>query len=127
MSWKTRITNIKTVPANSPISYAGSFVTTRTTRIALLPIGYYDGYEFRFSNKAVVMINGSCVPVIGRIAMNITIVDVTDIHAKIGDEVTLLGAAANITAHDLANIAEIKNVREIITGINPAIARMITF
>jgi len=127
MSWKTRITNIKTVPTNSPVSYAGSFITTRTTRLALLPIGYYDGYEFRFSNKTVVMINGSCVPVIGRIAMNVTIVDVTDIHAAIGDEVTLLGAAANITAHDLADIAEIKNVREVITGINPTIARMITF
>ncbi|HLC06876.1 MAG TPA: alanine racemase [Candidatus Babeliales bacterium] len=126
MTWKTYISNIKTVPAGSRISYTGSFITQRITRIALLPIGYYDGYDFRFSNKTSVMINGSYAPIIGRVAMNMTIVDVTDIETITGDEVTLLGAAAHINAHNLAQSAEIKNVREIITGINPNITRILT-
>lgn len=126
LTWKTRITNIKTVPAGSYISYAGTYQTTRTTRIALLPIGYYDGYDIRLSNKTMVVINGHHAPVMGRVAMNMTIVDITDVEAHIGDEVTLLGAHSGIGAQDLARLAEIKNVREIITGINPALARIVT-
>ena len=125
MRWKTRIVHIKTVPAGSSISYAGSYVTTRTTRLALLPIGYYDGYQFRFSNKTSVMIKGAYAPVIGRVAMNMTIVDVTDIAANTGDEALVMGADEAINPHTLANHAEITNVREILTGINPAIARII--
>lgn len=126
MTWKTHITNIKTIAAYSYVSYAGSHQVTRTTRIALLPVGYYDGYQFRFSNKTMVIINGAYAPVIGRVAMNMTIVDVTDIEANKGDEVTLLGAADQINVHNLAQLSDIKNVREIITGINPTIARILT-
>jgi alanine racemase len=125
MTWKTHIVNIKTVPKGSYISYTGSYQVNRTTRIALLPIGYYDGYDFRFSNKTHVLINGAYAPVLGRIAMNMTIVDVTDIIAHTGDEVTLIDADEQINVHTLANLADIKNVREIITGINPLIARVI--
>jgi alanine racemase len=125
MTWKTRIAHIKMVPSGSLISYTGSFQTTRTTRLALLPVGYYDGYEFRFSNKTFVLINGCYAPVIGRIAMNMTIIDITDIIANKNDEVTLLGTDPLINAHHLASVSEIKNVREIITGINAHIARII--
>lgn len=126
MTWKTHIVNIKIVPKGSYISYTGSHQVRRTSRIALLPIGYYDGYKFRFSNKTHVMINGSHAPVLGRIAMNMTIVDVTDILANIGDEVILVGSDEKTNIHNLANLGDIKNVREIITGINPLIARIIT-
>lgn len=126
MTWKTHIAHIKTVPKGSYIGYTGSYQVKRTSRIALLPIGYYDGYDFRFSNKTTVMINGSYAPVIGRIAMNMTIVDVTDIEAKTGDVVILMGSDEKIHAHILATFGEIKNVREIITGINPMITRIIT-
>lgn len=125
MMWKTRIVTIKTIPAGSSISYACSYQTTRLTRIALLPIGYYDGYDFRFSNKASVLINGSYAPILGRVAMNMCIADVTDIVANMGDEVIVLGTNEKISVHILANLAEIKNVREIITGINPAIVRKV--
>lgn len=125
MTFKTRIVNIKTVSAGSYISYAGSHQVSRITRIALLPIGYYDGYDFRFSNKASVMINGEYAPILGRVAMNMCIVDVTDCKARIDDEVTLLGQDERINVHNLAHLAEIQNVREIITGINPNIARSI--
>lgn len=126
MTWKTHIVNIKTVPKGSYISYTGSHQARRESRIALLPIGYYDGYDFRFSNKTHVMINGSYAPVLGRIAMNMTIIDVTDVSAKIGDEVILIGADEKTNVHALANLGDIKNVREIITGLNLLIARIIT-
>jgi alanine racemase len=126
MTWKTHITHIKTIPANSYVSYAGEYQTKRTTRIALLPVGYYDGYKFRFSNKTSVMINGALAPVIGRVAMNITIVDVTDITADTGDKVILMGQYPKVGAHDLAELGNIKNVREILVGINPAYSRIIT-
>jgi alanine racemase len=125
MTWKTHITHIKTIPANSYVSYAGEYQTKRTTRIALLPIGYYDGYKFSFSNKTSVMINGALAPVIGRVAMNVTIVDVTDITAHTDDEVILIGSYPEISAHHLASLGNIKNVREILVGINPAITRII--
>ena len=126
MTWKTHITSIKTVPAHSYIGYACTYQTTRTTRIALLPVGYFDGYKFRFSNKTSVLINGAYAPIIGRIAMNMTIIDVTDITANINDEVILLGGYPGVGAHDLAHLGSIPNVREIIVGINPAITRVIT-
>jgi len=125
MTWKTHITNIKTIPANSYISYCGEYQTKRTTRIALLPVGYYDGYKFRFSNKTSVMINGALAPVIGRIAMNMTIVDVTDIMAHVDDEVILIGNHPETNAHHLAELGNIKNVREILVGINQALPRLI--
>lgn len=126
MTFKTHIVHIKTVPAGSYISYAGSHQVAQETRIALLPIGYYDGYDFRFSNKASVMINGEYAPVLGRVAMNMCIVDVTDSKARIGDEVMIMGVEETINVHTLADLAEIKNVREIITGINPNITRTTT-
>lgn len=126
MTWKTHIVNIKTIPAHSYVSYACTHQTTRITRIALLPIGYADGYKFRFSNKTSVIINGLHAPVIGRIAMNMTIVDVTDIPANISDEVIVLGPYPDIDTHDLGLKGNIPNVREILVGINPAITRIIT-
>lgn len=126
MSWKTHITNIKNIPANSYVSYACTYKTERPTRIALLPIGYVDGYQFRFSNKTSVMINGSYAPILGRVAMNITIIDVTDITAYIDDEVIIMGAYPNIGAHDLAEMGEIRNIREFLVGINPTINRIVT-
>lgn len=125
MTWKTRITHIKTIPANAYVSYAAEYQTKRTTRIALLPVGYYDGYKFRFSNKASVLINGALAPVIGRVAMNMTIVDVTDITAHTENEVILMGPYPNLNAHDLATIGNIPNVREILVGINQAFPRII--
>jgi alanine racemase len=125
MTWKTHIAHIKTVSKGSYIGYAGSYQVHRESRIALLPVGYYDGYKFSFSNKTTVMINDSYAPVIGRIAMNMTIVDVTDIKATADDEVTLMGSDEKIHAHTLGALGGIKNVREIITGINPMITRII--
>jgi len=125
LTWKTRIVTIKTIPADSYVSYAFSYKTTRETRIAILPVGYYDGYPFKCSNKSFVRLNDTYVPIIGRIAMNMTIIDVTNINAHVGDEVILLGNYPAIRAYDLVKAAEITNVREIFTNIKPHIPRII--
>lgn len=125
LTWKTHIVNIKTVPAHSFISYACTYKTTKTTRIALLPVGYADGYDFRFSNKTSVLINDFYAPVLGRVAMNMTIIDITDIPASIDDEVIMVGNFSDINAQNLATIASIPNVREFFTGINGALTRII--
>ncbi len=124
LTWKTRIMNIKTVPAHSFVSYACTYKTTRTTRIALLPIGYSDGYQLRFSNKTHVLINNVLAPVIGRVGMNMTMVDVTDCPASIGDEVILIGDNEGVRLMDIAETSEIYNVREILTSIHPSIIRV---
>lgn len=126
LSWKTHIVSIKTVPEDSYVSYACTYKTTRATQIALLPIGYADGYQLRFSNKTSVLINNELAPVIGRVAMNMTMVDVTDCDASIGDMVTLIGNCTPMKATDNAHAAEIYNVREVLTGIHSAITRIIT-
>src|SRR5436190_2804577 len=126
LTWKTHIIAIKTVPAHSYVSYACTYKTTRTTKIALLPIGYSDGYQLRFSNKTCVIINNMIASVIGRIGMNITIIDVTDCKATIDDEVILLGTIQAVQLTNIAQISNIYNVREILTGLHPSIPRIIT-
>lgn len=125
LTWKTCIVHIKTVPAHTYVSYACAYKTMRTTRIALLPVGYSDGYDIRYSNKTGVYVNNSYAPVIGRIAMNMMMVDITNCTANSGDEVILLGNYPTITAQDLSRLANIPNVREILTRINPQLLRTI--
>jgi alanine racemase len=86
------IIGLRTVPAGEGLSYGRTFVTKRETRVALLQVGYADGYPRSLSNKASVQIRGKLVPVLGRICMDQCLVDVTDLPgAQIGDEATLFG------------------------------------
>jgi len=92
MEVKTHIAYIKTLPAGVGISYSGTYVTNRETRVATLSVGYGDGYPRGLSNAGRVLIHGKSAPILGRICMDQCMVDVTDIpEAKQGDEVTLLG------------------------------------
>jgi alanine racemase len=92
MTLKTRIARIRTMPTGSPISYGSTFITSRTSRIALLPIGYADGYPRDLSNIGEVLVRGHRVPIVGRVCMDMTLVDITD-HPDMdeGDEVVLYG------------------------------------
>ncbi|MEM6456276.1 MAG: alanine racemase [Acidobacteriota bacterium] len=106
LTWKTRIAQVKDVPAGASIGYGRSYRTTRATRIAVLPVGYRDGYDRRWSNRAHVVIRGRRAPVRGRVCMNLTMVDVTDVPAAaVGDAVTLLGAQEEM-AVDAAQLAD---------------------
>jgi len=105
LAWKTRIVQVKRVKPGQAVSYGGTFVAPRHTTLAALPVGYADGYGRGLSNRGQVLIGGRPAPVVGRVCMDLTIVDVTD-HPPPhpGDEAVLLGeqGSARITADDLA-------------------------
>lgn len=106
MSFKTKITCLKQVPACRSISYGRTFVTKRKSKIATLPVGYADGYNRLLSNRAEVLISGKRCPVIGRICMDQTMVDVTGMDTKLGDEVVLMGRQnkSEISAEEIAHL-----------------------
>ncbi len=90
--FKTKIIFLKEVSAGKSIGYGETYTTTRSTRIATLPIGYADGYSWLLSNKGEVLVRGERAPVIGRICMDLCMIDVTHIGGvQIGDEVVLWG------------------------------------
>ncbi len=92
MELVSHIVMIKDVPAGTPVSYGGTFVTDKTTKIATIPVGYGDGYPRSLSSKGYVLINGHRANILGRVCMDQFMVDVTDIpYVKEGDEVVLLG------------------------------------
>lgn len=105
MSFSSKVLQVKTVPEGTGISYGLTYITHRETRIAVLPVGYEDGYSRILSNRGEVLIRGQRAPIRGRICMNICMVDVTDIsEAAAGDDAVFLGTqgAETITADDIA-------------------------
>jgi len=92
LSLKTRIVYLKDVPVGRSISYGRTYITEKPTRIATLPIGYADGYGRILSNRASVLVKGEKAPVVGKVTMDQTMVDVGHIKGvRIGDEVVLIG------------------------------------
>jgi alanine racemase len=105
LSWKTKITALRDIAADEAVSYNATFRAARPTRIALLPLGYADGYNRLLSNHGDVLVRGQRARIAGRVTMDQTMIDVTDVpEAAIGDEVVLLGQQGSdrITADDLA-------------------------
>jgi len=105
MSLSTRIMLLKTVPAGTPLGYGRTFVTSRESRIATLAIGYEDGLSRALSNKGRVIVRGQFAPIVGRVSMDLTIIDVTGITGvTTGDEVAIIGSqgANRISAEDIA-------------------------
>jgi alanine racemase len=105
MKIKTRILSLRRLRQGTPVSYGRTFVTKRESLVAVLPVGYADGYSRVLSNAADVLIGGKRAPVIGRVCMDLTMVDVTEIlDVAENDEVVLLGTQAGeeITAHEVA-------------------------
>jgi alanine racemase len=125
-TWKTRIAQIKSIPAGSFIGYGCTYKTTRKTSLAILPIGYSNGYNRLLSNHGYVLIKGKRAPICGRVCMNLTMVDVTDIpDIKLEDEVVLLGTQGSecITAELMAGWAQTINY-EITTCADPFAERI---
>ena len=105
MTLKTSILQVKKVAAGSPIGYGCTHLTSQPSLIATLPVGYDDGYNRLLSNKGEVLIRGCRAPVVGRISMCLTTVDVTHVpEVQVDDEVVLLGTQGNqeITADEIA-------------------------
>lgn len=127
LSLNTKIVHVKTVPKNTKISYGGTYTTKQPSKIAVLPIGYWDGIDRKLSNKGEVIIKGVKCPIRGRVCMNLTMVDVTEVKdPKAGDKVTVVGrqGTANISIDDLAYLIGTINY-EVVDRINPLIPRVI--
>lgn len=108
LSLKSHIVYVKEVPAGVAVSYNGTYITERTTRIATIPVGYADGYPRNLSNTGTVIIGGKRAPIIGRVCMDQFMVDVTGIpECNEGDEVTLIGRdkEERITVEELGDIS----------------------
>ncbi|MBL7685771.1 MAG: alanine racemase [Deltaproteobacteria bacterium] len=127
LSWKSKIISLKQVPAHTPISYGGTYVTTRSSKIAIMPVGYADGYSRVFSNIGEVLVRGHRAPVRGRVCMDLTMIDVTDIkNVALEDEVVLIGKqeSQEIRAEELA--AKTNTISyEIFTSISARVPRII--
>ena len=122
---KSRIYQIKEVDAGRPVSYGPIAHTLRPSRIAVVPIGYADGLRRTIQNKASLIVNGTFVPLIGKICMDYLMLDVTDIDAKVGDVVTVFGRDGN-TVQELWQMAELYGgtMGEVPTVITPRVPRI---
>ncbi len=124
----SHIVMIKDVPAGTPVSYGGTFVTDKPTKVATIPVGYGDGYPRSLSGKGYVLINGHHANILGRVCMDQFMVDVTDIpNVKEGDEVVLLGkdktSGEEITAELLGDLSGRFNY-ELTCDINKRVPRV---
>ncbi|MFA6534134.1 MAG: alanine racemase [Patescibacteria group bacterium] len=128
LAWKTRVIAVKYVGKGACIGYGCTYKPARPTKLAILPVGYFEGYDRHLSNKGEVLINGVRCPVRGRVSMNLTIVEVTKAGpVPVGAEAVLIGRQGKleITAEDLAEKIGTINY-EIVARINPLLPRQLT-
>ncbi len=126
LSWKTRVLAIKDVARGETVGYGRTYRVKRKERIAILPVGYADGYPRLLSNKGQVLINGKRAPVRGRVSMDLISVDCTHIPSvKEGSEAILIGESSKdeITAIDVAAWAD-TIAWEVLCGISPRVPRL---
>ena len=127
LEWKTRVVQVKKVPANFSVGYYGTHVTEYPTQIATVAVGYADGYNRVLSNRGDVLINGRRCAVVGRVSMNWITVDAgPDADVKVGDEVTLIGRQGSeaIWASELSQICRTIPY-EILTSIDSSLERRV--
>ncbi|NLG28380.1 MAG: alanine racemase, partial [Chloroflexi bacterium] len=105
LAWKCQVAQVRVLPESSAVSYGRTFITPRPSRIAVIPVGYADGFRRAPANWGHVLVRGQPAPIVGRVCMDQTMVDVTDIDdVREGDEVVLIGAqgGASLTAAEVA-------------------------
>jgi alanine racemase len=127
LEWKTRITFLKEVPAGTGLSYGHAFHTTRPSLIATVPVGYAEGLDRRLSNNIELLVRGVRCPQVGRITMDMSLIDVTALRGQVtlGDEVVIIGrqGAEEITADELAEKLGTINY-EIVSTISQRVTRV---
>ncbi len=126
LTWKTHVLTVKDVSAGEAVGYMGSYVTRKSTRIAVLPVGYAVGYPRLLSDRARVIVRGEYAPVVGRVSMDLTTVDVGHIPGiAVGDEVILIGShnGRRVDAVELARLCE-SVPYEILCGISQRVPRV---
>ena len=128
LSLRSRVAQVKNISKGESLGYGRTFTTKRDSLIALVPIGYADGYPRGLSNKGRAIVNGSVVPVVGRVSMDWTLLDVTDVsNVKVNDDVVFIGSDGTneIAAGDLAR--ELGTIGyEITCGISGRVPRVFT-
>ncbi len=127
LSWRTTIAQVKSIVPGNQVGYGGHFTANRPMRIAVLPVGYYDGYDRKLSNRGEVIVRGTRCRVLGNVCMNMVMIDVSTVPAaRAGDTVTLLGRDGMhaVTVDDLAERASTINY-EFVTRINPLLPRIV--
>ncbi|MGC1450902.1 MAG: alanine racemase [Candidatus Sulfotelmatobacter sp.] len=125
LTWKTRILSLRDFGANQALGYGGTYVTKAPAHVAVLPVGYADGYNRQLSNHGRVIVREHYAPIVGRISMDLTLVDVTGIPGiAVGDEVILLGAGEGLSVDALEH-AELANSTpyEILCNISKRVPR----
>ncbi len=126
LSLKTRIVYLKRMPRGNSISYGRTYMTKRNSFIGTLPVGYADGYNWNLSNRAMVLVQGKRVPVIGRVCMDMCMIDLTGLKGiDVGEEVTLIGRQGqeNISINEVAQWAKTISY-EITCGISARVPRI---
>lgn len=126
LTWKTRIIALRDIPAGTSAGYNQRWRAARPTRLAVIPVGYGDGYNRQLSRGGKVILHDRYAPIAGNISMDLTMIDVTDIpEATIGDEVLLIGRSqhCSIGADDLARLANTITY-EILCGLSPRVPRV---
>ncbi|RLC91054.1 MAG: alanine racemase [Chloroflexi bacterium] len=126
LTLKSRVARVRTLPAGASISYGRTYITDKPTRVALVPVGYGDGYHRILSNRGAVLIHGRRAPIVGRVCMDQFVVDVSHIlDVRLHDEVVLIGrqGEGHIPAEEVARWAETINY-EVTTGLLPRVVRV---
>jgi len=126
LTLKSRVARVRTLPAGASISYGRTYITDKPTRVALVPVGYGDGYHRLLSNRGAVLIHGQRAPIVGRVCMDQFVVDVSHIPGvQLHDEVVLIGrqGEGHIPAEEVARWAETINY-EVTTGLLPRVVRV---
>jgi alanine racemase len=126
LSWKTRVTSVRTVPAGAVVGYNGTFVATEPMRLALVATGYADGLDRRLGNRFSLLVGGESAPLVGRVSMDQAVLDVTEIPGvEAGHEVVIVGTQGSkaITAFDHA-AATGTIPWEVFTRIGPRVGRV---
>ncbi len=126
LSWRSRIVSIRAFEAGQPLGYNGSYVTTGPARIAVLPVGYADGYRRGLSNRGRVIVRNSYAPIVGNISMDLTLIDVTHLPSvEVGEDVLLIGSSGSLKV-DAMEIAEHCGTipYEILCGISKRVPRV---
>jgi alanine racemase len=125
LTWKTRILSLRNMRANQALGYGGTYVTKAAAKIAVLPVGYADGFNRQLFSGGRVIVGENYAPIVGRISMDLTLVDVTGISGvAVGDEVVLLGSSdgLNVDAREHARLAN-TNPYEILCDISKRVPR----
>jgi alanine racemase len=126
MTLKSTVIHVKEVPAGFKVSYGSTYETPGRTRIATVPVGYADGYSRRLSSKGAMLVKGRRAPVVGRVCMDLTMIDVGAINGVApGDEVVVFGRQQNreISADDLARLLGTINY-EVVSALTSRVERV---